>query len=390
MIILTLLLFTSCEKDPVVLPPSETLTITGEITTNQTWIANNDYLLSGFVYVKNNATLTIEAGTIIKGVSGTKATLVIEKGSKIVAKGTNDKPIVFTSDKPVGQRSYGDWGGLVICGNALTNKHDNGAGNGIAEGGIGAQYGGTDPNDNSGTLQYVRIEFPGIPLTATANSEINGLTLYGVGKGTTIDHIQVSFSGDDSFEWFGGNVDAKYIIAYKGWDDDFDSDNGYSGNVQYFYGVRDPNAADQSGSNGFESDNDADGSQLTPITTATFSDGLLVGPLATSTTINALYKHAVQIRRGSRISIYRTVFSGFPYGIYIDGQKGDSPAQALAGTLKMETNTISKMTTNFVTTYMPTIETWYLSKNIINDNYQFTVPNWVDSWCNFNPQNTEY
>ena len=149
--------------------------VSGDITSDTKWYGNAKYLLSGFVKVKNNATLTIEPGTIIKGVSGTTAALIIERGSKIMAQGTSTQPIVFTSDKPKGQRAYGDWGGVVICGKALTNKHDNGTGIGIAEGGIGSEYGGTDPNDNSGVLQYVRIEFPGIALTATANSEINGL-----------------------------------------------------------------------------------------------------------------------------------------------------------------------------------------------------------------------
>ena len=187
----------------------------GDITTDTKWYAAAKYMLSGFVYVKNNATLTIEPGTIIKGISGTKAALMIERGSKIMAAGTADKPIVFTSDKPKGQRVYGDWGGLVLCGNAPTNKHDQGTGVGIAEGGIGSLYGGTDAADNSGVLQYVRIEFPGIGLTATANSEINGLTLYAVGSGTTIDHIQVSYSGDDSYEWFGGTVNLQISCCIK-------------------------------------------------------------------------------------------------------------------------------------------------------------------------------
>jgi len=383
------LLFTACEKDPLPVV-GEKNTISGDIIENTLISAADTNLLEGFVYVKSGVTLTIEPGTVIKGVSGTKATLIIEKGAKIIAQGTNDKPIVFTSDKPAGQRTYGDWGGVVICGNAPTNKHDNGAGSGIAEGGIGSTYGGSISNDNSGILQFVRIEFAGIPLTSTSNSEINGLTLYSVGTGTIIDHIQVSYSGDDSFEWFGGTVNAKYLVAYKGWDDDFDTDNGYSGTVQYFYSVRDPNAADQSQSNAFESDNDSDGSQLTPITSATFSDGLVLGPLATSSTCNSLYRHAIQIRRGSRISIYNSVCVGFPYGLYIDGQKGDSPAQAIAGNIKMEGNIMSRMTNNYVTTYMPTAEAWYLAKNQINDNYQFTVPSWFGTWCNFDPQNTQY
>jgi hypothetical protein len=417
------------------------ITVSGDITTDTRWYANARYFLSGFVYVKNNATLTIEPGTIIKGVSGTKGALIIERGSKIMAQGTESKPIVFTSDKAKGQRGYGDWGGLVICGNAPTNKHDNGTGVGIAEGGIGSYYGGTDPTDNSGTLQYVRIEFPGIPLTATANSEINGLTLYSVGSGTTIDHIQVSYSGDDSYEWFGGNVNARYLVAFRGWDDDFDTDNGYSGKVQFFVSLRDPASADQSQSNGFESDNDADGSTLAPVTGALFSNGSMFGPLVTpATAINSLYRRAMHLRRGTRISIYNTVFAGYPTGLDIDGQKGDSPAQATANELQIENCVMAGMTANFSTTYLTDAEAWYTSASrnnqimATNDQLQITDPfnltspnfkpatgspllsgaaftnsrltdsfftqvayrgafgttNWTATWCNFDPQNTDY
>ena len=161
------------------------------------------------------------------------------------------------------------------------------------------------------------------------NSEINGLTLYAVGAGTTIDHIQVSYSGDDSYEWFGGTVQMKYLVALRGWDDDWDTDNGFSGKVQFFVSLRDPAIADQSTSNGFESDNDADGSTLSPFTSALFVNGSVFGPKVTaSTTINSLFGHGMQIRRGSRLSIYNTVIAGWPYGLYIDGALGDSPAQA--------------------------------------------------------------
>jgi hypothetical protein len=430
----------TCEV--IVIPSNgQQITVSGDITTDTKWYANARYFLSGFVYVKNNATLTIEPGTIIKGVSGTKGALIIERGSKIIAQGTEAKPIVFTSDKAKGQRGYGDWGGLVLCGNAPTNKHDNGTGVGIAEGGIGSNYGGSNPADNSGVLQYVRIEFPGIPLTATANSEINGLTLYSVGSGTTIDHIQVSYSGDDSYEWFGGTVNAKYLVAFRGWDDDFDTDNGFIGKVQFFVSLRDPASADQSQSNGFESDNDADGSTLTPVTAPLFSNGSIFGPLATpATTINSLYRRSMHLRRGTRISIYNTVFAGYPTGLDIDGQKGDSPAQATANMLQIENCVMAGMTANYSTTYLPDAETWFTnaSRNnqimATNDLLQITAPfnltspnflpaagspllsgaaftnsrltdsfftsvayrgafgptNWTATWCNFDPQNTDY
>jgi len=431
----------------VLVTPStgQIITVTGDITADTKWYSTAKYLLSGFVYVKNNATLTIEPGTIIKGISGTKAALIIERGSKIMAAGTSDKPIVFTSDKPKGQRSYGDWGGLVLCGKAPTNKHDSGTGVGIAEGGLASLYGGTDPVDNSGTLQYVRIEFPGIGLTATANSEVNGLTLYAVGSGTIIDHIQVSYSGDDSYEWFGGTVQMKYLVALRGWDDDWDTDNGFSGKVQFFVSLRDPAIADQSGSNGFESDNDADGSTLTPTTSALFVNGSVFGPkVSTSTTINSLFQHGMQIRRGSRLSIYNTVIAGWPYGLYVDGALGDSPAQANNNVLQIENSVMSGMGSNYKTnaTSLQSPDAWFLATNPARNNavlatndllqvtapFNLTAPNflpaagsplltgasftntrltdsfftvvaykgafgttdWTSGWCNFDPQNTDY
>ena len=370
----------------------QVIEVSGDITENTTWYAAAKYMLSGFVYVKNNAILTIEPGTLIKGISNTKAALMIERGSKIMAAGTAEKPIVFTSDKPKGQRSYGDWGGLVLCGQAPTNKHDQGAGVGIAEGGIGSLYGGNDPNDNSGVLQYVRIEFPGIGLTATPNSEINGLTLYAVGAGTTIDHIQVSYSGDDSYEWFGGTVQMKYLVALRGWDDDWDTDNGFSGKVQFFVSLRDPDIADQSTSNGFESDNDADGSTLSPYTSALFVNGSVFGPkVTTSTTINSLFGHGMQIRRGSRLSIYNTVIAGWPFGLYVDGALGDSPAQAEANVLQIENCVMSGMGTNYKenATSLQGTEAWYLAAERnntimdtndmleVSDPFNLTAPNFL-------------
>lgn len=343
-------LFTATCEVTVVPSTGQVITVSGDITTDTKWYAQAKYHLSGFVYVKNNATLTIEPGTIIKGVSNTKATLIIERGSKIMAAGTANDPIIFTSDKPAGQRATGDWGGLVICGKARTNKHDDGEGVGIAEGGIGSKYGGTDDNDNSGVLQFVRIEFPGIPLTSTSNSEINGLTLYSVGKATVIDHIQVSYSGDDSYEWFGGNVNAKYLVALGGLDDGFDTDNGFSGKIQFGLIIQDPLKSDQSGSNAFESDNDADGSLLTPVTSPVFSNVTAIGPLAVNATLPAETKHekALHLRRGTMTSIYNSVFVGFPQGLSIDGQKGNSPTRADQNELQIENTILAGMTVNYV------------------------------------------
>ncbi|WP_114781946.1 T9SS C-terminal target domain-containing protein [Botryobacter ruber] len=294
--------------------------VSGSTEQNFTMKAGTTYMLKGFVYVKEGATLTIEPGTVIKGDKATKGTLIIERGGKIMANGTAANPIVFTSAQPAGQRSAGDWGGIIILGKAPVNA---GASAKI-EGGVDRNFGGTDVADNSGVLKYVRIEFPGIAFQP--DNEINGLTLGGVGAGTTIDYVQVSYSGDDSFEWFGGTVNAKHLIAYKTVDDMFDTDLGYTGKLQYLIGISDPNVADASGSNGFESDNDGDGTTATPITAPTYSNVTLFGPLGASATPNANFKRALHLRRNNRTKLHNSIVMGFPVGLLLDGSATETNA----------------------------------------------------------------
>lgn len=303
-----------------------TITLEGKITSDTVLRAKNIYVLKGLVYIKNNAKITIEAGTVIKGsyldpIGG----LIITRGSKIIAEGTADKPIVFTSNSP-NPRS-GDWAGIVLLGKALTNASFNGtAGVGEIEGGVNnadgdGLYGGTDDNDNSGIMKYVRIEYAGFAFLP--DKEINSLTMGGVGKGTVIDHIETFYAKDDAYEWFGGSVDCKYLIAYKTQDDDFDTDNGFRGKIQFGLIVRDSLIADLSNSEAFESDNDANGSALNPQTGAVFSNVTAIGPLATlNNNGSSLYLAGAQIRRNSAISIFNSVFLGWPTGVLIDGSKG--------------------------------------------------------------------
>ena len=172
-------------------------------------LAKGTYVLKGWVYIANGAQLTIEPGTVIKGDKTTMASLIVEKGGKLIAQGTASEPIVFTSNQAKGNRKPGDWGGVIICGQARNNQDDM-----QIEGGPRSHHGGSNDADNSGVLSYVRIEFAGYPFQT--DQEINGLTLGSVGSGTKIDHVQVSFSNDDSYEWFGGTVDCKYLVSYNG------------------------------------------------------------------------------------------------------------------------------------------------------------------------------
>lgn len=307
-------------------PGSQNIILKGKIGKDTTLLARNNYTLEGLVYITNGATLTIEPGTTIKGqYTNPVGGLIITRGAKIMAAGTVDKPIVFTSASPT-PRS-GDWAGIVMLGKAKVNTSFNGkAGEGEIEGGVNdaegnGLYGGTDDADNSGTLQFVRIEYAGYAFLP--DKEINSLTMGGVGAGTTIDHIQVSYAKDDAYEWFGGNVNASYLIAYKTQDDDFDTDNGYSGKVQFGLVVRDSSIADISNSEAMESDNDANGSAFVPKTAAVFSNLTLIGPKATlANKGNSKFLAAAQIRRNSSISIFNSVILGWPMGVYIDASKG--------------------------------------------------------------------
>lgn len=316
----------------------QTITLQGRINADTVLRKANTYILKGLVYMVGNHTMTVEAGTTVKGsFSGSDvAALVITRGSKLVAVGTPTEPVVFTSASPNPQS--GDWGGIVLCGKAGYNLSYNGI-NGLfqVEGGIdnanGDGLAGSGDavaptpvdNDNSGTLQYVRIEYAGYAYQP--DKEINSLTLACVGSGTTIDHVQTTYAKDDAFEWFGGSVNCKYLIAYKTQDDDFDTDNGFSGKVQFGLIIRDSLIADISKSEAFESDNNATGTTGTPKTRAIFSNITAIGPKATlANTGNSLFLAGAQIRRNSGISIFNSIIVGWPIGIYIDATTGTSTA----------------------------------------------------------------
>ena len=413
----------------------------GEIKGVRNLSKDTVYLLKGFVYVVDGATLNIPAGTLIKGDKDSKATLVIERGGKMMAQGTKDNPIVFTSAQPKGQRDYGDWGGIVICGKGKINVS---GGEAKIEGGPRSFYGGQNDNDNSGTMTYCRIEFCGIEYQV--DNEINGLTMGGVGSGTTIHHIQVSYSGDDSFEFFGGSVNCKYLVAFRGWDDEFDTDNGFSGKLQFLVSIRDKNVADKSLSNGFESDNDSQGSNNTPFTSPTFSNVSIFGPIDLSHTPtggNGDFQAAMHLRRNTQLKVYNSVFAGFPFGLFIEnGGRGDAQGNAESGKLIVKNCILAGMKQNFkedshssaisatfnqdyfnraggnnqtltsandlkigsLTLNSPNflpqssspllsganfdgLDTYFERVNFIG---AFGTTDWTAGWCNFNPQNTDY
>ncbi len=286
------------------------------------------YRIKGFNYIKNGATVTIPAGTFLTGDFASTGTLIFERGSKIYANGTASQPIVFTSQKAPGLRATGDWGGIIILGRAGINT-STGVDSAEIEGfgaGLGPIYGGQPRNDadSSGLLRYVRIEFAGKNLSGVSGNEINSLTMGGVGSKTVIEYVQVSYAGDDSFEWFGGTVNCKYLVAYKGLDDDFDTDNGYRGKVQFGLAVRDSGFYDVSTSNGFETDNNNNnpvgGAFNGPRTAPTFSNMTVVGPYSsTGLTLNSLWGRGAHERRSSLMNVFNSVVMGWRVGVRFDG-----------------------------------------------------------------------
>lgn len=309
-------------------PAKPVVTVQGVLTGNISWTKDKIYKLVGFVRVGADTTetfsstaatgtLTIEAGTTIIGDRASKGTLIIQRGSKIIANGTAEAPIVFTSERAAGQRESGDWGGLVICGRAVNNQSTGDKGIQL-EGSYKGWHGGSNDADNSGSLKYVRVEYAGVPINP--NQEINSFTFGSVGSGTSMEYLQASYGLDDSFEWFGGTANGRYLIAYRGLDDDFDMDFGFRGNLQFIVGMRGATLADQSGSNGFEVDNDGTGSANTPFTSATISNASLIGPKETNaTSISPQFQNGMHLRRNNKLKVYNTVVTGYPNGIYIDG-----------------------------------------------------------------------
>jgi len=387
------------EWDPInKVYPATNLTVSANITTNTTWSTGQVILLQGPIYVKNNAVLTIQPGVIIRGSKASAGSaLIITKGAQINAVGTAAQPIVFTTDQAPGaiNRAVGDWGGLIILGKGAINLAGGLANvEGLPVSADSEYGGGTTPTntDNSGTISYVRIEFGGY--VYATNKEINGLTMGGVGSGTQIDHVQVSYTNDDAFEWFGGAVSAKYLVSYRNLDDDFDTDNGWSGNVQFGLVVRDPSLADNpsvSTSEAFESDNDATGSASTPLTSGVFSNITAIGPYrgSSATVLASGYRRGLRLRRNTNLKVFNSIFMDFKTGIFIDGSAAD--ANANSGALKFKHNVIA--TTSGVTP--KTVETttanttvngaWYISQpndslitsaGILTTPWNYTTPDY--------------
>ena len=294
----------------------------GKITENMTLEAGREHILKGAVFVENGATLTIEPGTTIYGEGVSNGTLIIAQGAKIMAEGTLDAPIVFTSDALEGSRGRGQWGGLIINGRAPSNQ-----GVTFGEGDTGA-FGGNNPGDSSGVLKYVRVEYAGIEFSP--DNELNGIAFQGVGSGTVVDYVQVHFNQDDGIEMFGGTVNIKHALVTGARDDSFDWTDGWTGKGQFWIAQQRGDEAD----NGFENDNSSKNNDATPRSAPTIYNVTLVGDPKGPTSDTGML-----IREGAA-GIYRNIIvHGFKNKAGLDIDHASTISQANSGGLTVQ-NTI--------------------------------------------------
>lgn len=294
----------------------ESYVLDKDITENVTLETGKNYTLNGGIHVKAGATLTIQPGvTITAKHDGTVDYILVEQGAKIDAQGTASQPIVMTSEK----KEAGAWGGLHICGYAHTNN-----GSGSSE--IGnAPYGGNNDADNSGTLKYIRLEYTGYAFDE--EHEANGVSFYGVGSGTTVEHLQAYKGSDDGFEFFGGSVNVKYLVATSCSDDSFDWTEGWNGKAQFLVAYQEGET-----SLGYacdclmECDNNGTNFAATPVAHPVIANATLIG--------NGGEAQGVRLRAGTEVELYNTIITGKGKALTVETNETENALKN--GTSKLE------------------------------------------------------
>ena len=313
--------FTSCKKDapidPIVAP--ESLVLSGEIKNSLSLKENSTYTLKGRVTVVNNSVLTIPAGTQVLVESAASASdkgaLIITSGSKININGTKEKPVVFTS--AASAKAPGDWIGIIVMGKARTNGTGGMLNLAGHTGNSNTQFGGNEDTDNSGSIKYLRIEYAG-GLNPAQEEEwavdmTSGLSLNGVGSGTTIENVMVKHSRDDAFQFVGGKVNARYLIAYDNGDDNFDFDRGYTGKLQFIISYNPTASTVAIRAHGMESLNDKDATEAMPYTRPVISNMTIIGPQVTDTDMTRL-SQGIYIRKNTRFNVQNSIIAGYSNG----------------------------------------------------------------------------
>ncbi|MCL4848941.1 MAG: T9SS C-terminal target domain-containing protein [Acidobacteria bacterium] len=301
--------------------------VSGRIRGTVNWTNNYYWVLRGAVFVEEGATLNIQAGTRVVGEAGSVGTLIVLQGGKLNAIGTREQPIVFTSDQAPGTRARGDWGGLIINGRAPLNVPG-----GIAEGEADTGfYGGNDPNDNSGSLRYVRLEFAGTEFSP--DNELNGIAFQGTGRGGSYEYLQVHMNKDDAFEWFGGTADIKYAVASNTGDDSFDWTFGWQGRGQFLAVHQRGDDADA----GIEADNNEFNNEFLPRSAPVLYNLTLCGDPDRNEGPEST--RGMLLRRGTAGIIRNFIVMGFKtVGVDINGSSSFREAQQ--GNLQMSNGVI--------------------------------------------------
>ena len=348
--------------------------IRGRFSTNVTLDNQFHWVLRGAVFVQSGATMTIQPGTRVVGEFASLGTLIIAQGGRIIADGTQEDPIVFTSDQRVGNRARGDWGGLIINGRAPTNLP---GGLGSGEGNTGL-YGGDDPNDNSGILRYVRVEYAGIEFSP--DNELNGIAFQGVGRGTTVDFVQVKHNKDDGVEFFGGTVDVKHLVLSSIGDDSLDWTFGWTGRVQYVVAQQSGDDAD----NGIEADNNADNNDLLPRSHPLLYNVTFIGDPDTDEGNES--DDGFEIRAGTAGTIRNFIVIGFKEN-GVDYSDAATIAQATQGNLTIShgilfNNGLLSGTATFDSNsrpFLPQVPTIVVADPSLIDPYSLDAPNFRPS-----------
>jgi len=298
----------SCEKEPD--PETESADLAGELTGAKTLKTGMTYTLSGGLHVKAGGVLTIEPGVIVVAKDDDIVDyILVEQGGTILAQGTAQKPIVMTSEK----KEPGAWGGVHICGRAPINVTGTQSKSEIGD----ALYGGNDPADNSGRLSYIRLEYTGYAFSE--EKEANGFTFYGVGNGTVVDHLQSYKGSDDGFEWFGGTVNVKYLVATDNSDDSFDWTEGWRGKGQFLVAVQGAESII-----GYEcdclieADNNSKDFSAQPVSFPVLANLTLSGNGSN------LNKRGIRLRAGTYVKIYNALVFGKPNSLTTETTETES------------------------------------------------------------------
>lgn len=306
--------FTSCSSDDDNGPSSsfevDPANFKGTIADGEVELDSDvEYNLTGKLIIANGATLTIPAGTVIKASGGTSAYIAVEQGGKIFVNGTASDPVIMTSANAT--PAPGNWGGLVLCGKAPINRTSGGTGTAQAEV-SDLTYGGTVSNDSSGSIKYLVISYCGAAYTS--EKEFNGVSFFGVGSGTTVENVQVYHGADDGFEFFGGSVNTKNLIAIGNEDDQFDWTEGWNGTNENWYGK----IQFGKGNRGIEADNYEFGFANTPIANPTINNMTLIGPGSTASADVYTENDALKLRRGTKGMFNNLYLSGWKTGFNVE------------------------------------------------------------------------